>query len=335
MERRTVLSLGAGALAGIGLGSAHAAPPQAHLFGRSVTDFGVMPDTEQDQTRAIQKAIDEIAASSQPILIPPGTYTVAGVELPTGKPIHIQGAGQLSRLRHSSQKGFILTRGAAPGRALSLSQLALEANFKHGGSGPYGALQLQDGAASVHHVEIILHGGTGIAAGGATLDLSDLSISGHSGEGTGIDAKSSTVRLFRSRFAQCDIGVRITENSAAQIHDNVFVSCATHGASIASGTIQGNKFSGAGREAKIALRAGGPDRLGSLLVTNNMIENAQIGIGVSNAPEGYALISLNMITGARDGAIRALDGERPVGPDLARSSAESFRNLAIAGNVAL
>jgi hypothetical protein len=334
MERRTVLSLGAGALAGIGLSSAHAAPQQRQPFGRSVTDFGVVPDTGQDQTRALQKAIDEIAASGQPILIPPGTYTVAGLELPTGRPVHIQGAGALSRLRHASQKGFIFTRGAAPGQALSLSQLSFIADFEQGAAA-YGALQLQDGAASVHHVEIILHSGTGIAASSATLDLSDLRISGRGGKGTGIDAKSSTVRLFRSQLAQCDIGVRTTENSVAQIHDNVFVSCATHGASIASGTIQGNQFAGAGREARIALRAGGSNRLGSLLVTNNMIESAQIGIGVSNAPDGYALISLNMITGARDGAIRALDGDRPVGPDLARSSAESFRNLAIAGNVAL
>jgi hypothetical protein len=33
--------------------------------------------------------------------------------------------------------------------------------------------------------------------------------------------------------------------------------------------------------------------------------------------------------------VRALDGEKLVGPDLARSGSESFRNLAVLGNVAL
>jgi hypothetical protein len=42
-----------------------------------------------------------------------------------------------------------------------------------------------------------------------------------------------------------------------------------------------------------------------------------------------------MIQGAKDGAIRAMADGKLVGPDLSQRSAESFRNLAIAGNVAL
>jgi hypothetical protein len=40
------------------------------------------------------------------------------------------------------------------------------------------------------------------------------------------------------------------------------------------------------------------------------------------------------ITGANDGAIRAMDGAKPVGPDLAKASAEAYPNLAIYANVA-
>ena len=41
-----------------------------------------------------------------------------------------------------------------------------------------------------------------------------------------------------------------------------------------------------------------------------------------------------MITGAKDGAIRAMDGPKPIGPDLARASAEAYRNLSVYSNVA-
>jgi uncharacterized secreted repeat protein (TIGR03808 family) len=70
-------------------------------------------------------------------------------------------------------------------------------------------------------------------------------------------------------------------------------------------------------------------------VTDNLIRNAHIGIGVSaDSSAGYALITDNMISGAKDGAIRAMDGPTPIGSDLARASAEAYRNLAVYSNVA-
>jgi uncharacterized secreted repeat protein (TIGR03808 family) len=70
-------------------------------------------------------------------------------------------------------------------------------------------------------------------------------------------------------------------------------------------------------------------------VTGNLIRNAHIGIGVStDALAGTALISDNLITGAKDGAIRAMNGATPTGPDLATASAEVYRNLVVSTNVA-
>ena len=69
-------------------------------------------------------------------------------------------------------------------------------------------------------------------------------------------------------------------------------------------------------------------------LTDNLIRNAHIGIGVSVDPSaGTALITNNLITGAKDGAIRAMNGPTPVGPDLANASAEMYRNLAVYANV--
>ena len=39
-----------------------------------------------------------------------------------------------------------------------------------------------------------------------------------------------------------------------------------------------------------------------------------------------------MISGAKDGAIRAMKGPTPLGSDLAMASAEAYRNLAIYSN---
>ena len=69
-------------------------------------------------------------------------------------------------------------------------------------------------------------------------------------------------------------------------------------------------------------------------VTDNVIRNAHIGIAVSVDPAaGTALITDNLIVGSKDGAIRGLSGPTPVGPDLARESAEAYRNLAVYANV--
>lgn len=70
-------------------------------------------------------------------------------------------------------------------------------------------------------------------------------------------------------------------------------------------------------------------------VTGNLIRDARIGIGVSIDPSaGMALIASNIIGAFKDGAIRAMDGATPVGPDLAKESASGYRNLTVYGNVA-
>ena len=74
----------------------------------------------------------------------------------------------------------------------------------------------------------------------------------------------------------------------------------------------------------------------NVTANNNLVRDAEIGIGVSTHNEaGFALIATNMITAAKKGAIRAMDKDTPLGPDLSKSSAEAFRNLAVYGNVSL
>jgi uncharacterized secreted repeat protein (TIGR03808 family) len=95
--------------------------------------------------------------------------------------------------------------------------------------------------------------------------------------------------------------------------------------------VNGNIIEGA---PSYGILVGWGDYLRDVSVTDNVIRKAHIGIGVSVSPEaGTALITDNLIDGAKDGAIRAMKGPTPLGPDLARDSAEAFRNLAVYANV--
>jgi uncharacterized secreted repeat protein (TIGR03808 family) len=70
-------------------------------------------------------------------------------------------------------------------------------------------------------------------------------------------------------------------------------------------------------------------------VADNLIRDVLVGIGVSVDPSaGTALITKNLIAGAKEGAIRAMSGPTSIGPDLATASAEAFSNVAVFANVA-
>ncbi len=71
-------------------------------------------------------------------------------------------------------------------------------------------------------------------------------------------------------------------------------------------------------------------------VTSNLVRDAKIGIGISADPKaGYVFAANNFIAGAKQGGVRAMDYNKPIGNDLAQSGAEAFRNFALYGNVSI
>ena len=66
--------------------------------------------------------------------------------------------------------------------------------------------------------------------------------------------------------------------------------------------------------------AGRARRLRDVSVTENIVRNAYIGIGIpARRSAGSARITGNLISGAENGAIRAMNGPTPIGPDLVLS----------------
>ncbi len=74
--------------------------------------------------------------------------------------------------------------------------------------------------------------------------------------------------------------------------------------------------------------------LRDITATGNLVRNCGIGIGVSVNPKaGKALIADNMISGSKNGAIRAMNGDQAIGEDLAVAGAKPYANVAVASNV--
>ncbi len=117
---------------------------------------------------------------------------------------------------------------------------------------------------------------------------------------------------------------------------NLFLRAGDRGIGIAveaDAMVSGNVIEGAPRAG---IQIGWGRHLRDVSATGNLIREAGIGIGISAAPEaGYAFITNNMISKTKEGGIRAMDHNKPLGPDLAKSSSESYRNIAVFGNVSL
>jgi uncharacterized secreted repeat protein (TIGR03808 family) len=72
--------------------------------------------------------------------------------------------------------------------------------------------------------------------------------------------------------------------------------------------------------------------LRNIAATGNTIRNARIGIAVqAHEKAGAVLVASNLISGSRDGAVRAMRHAEPIGGDLARGAA--LGGVTVTGNV--
>ena len=100
----------------------------------------------------------------------------------------------------------------------------------------------------------------------------------------------------------------------------------------ADATVTGNTVEGA---PTAGIVIGWGRHMRDCVATANLIRNTRVGIMISSDNEaGAALVSGNMISGATDGAIRAMTLGRPHGPDLALTATETPR-IRISGNMAV
>ena len=83
MNRRHLIGASAAGVAGalaMSPDAARAAPP-ASALGRDVTQYGVRPGSPDDQTKNLQRAIDEATRAQVPLALPPGVYRTGMLRL--------------------------------------------------------------------------------------------------------------------------------------------------------------------------------------------------------------------------------------------------------------
>lgn len=105
IRRRQLLGASAAGVAGaLAIPSdAVRAAPLTSALGRDATHYGVKPNSSEDQTRALQRAIDDAARLGAPLALPPGIYR-------TG-PLRLQSGTQLTGVRGATK--LVFTGGAS------------------------------------------------------------------------------------------------------------------------------------------------------------------------------------------------------------------------------
>src|SRR5258707_15586629 len=69
------------------------AAPLTSVLGRDATQYGVRPGSSEDQTRVLQRAIDEAARAQEPLALPPRVYRTGLLRLANGPQLIGVGGG--------------------------------------------------------------------------------------------------------------------------------------------------------------------------------------------------------------------------------------------------
>jgi uncharacterized secreted repeat protein (TIGR03808 family) len=326
IDRRRLVALTAVASAMAGTQAAAAPAPQPSALGLLATQFGVQAATSDDQTLALQRAIDQAAGARVPLVLPPGVYRAGELKLRSGtRLIGIRGATRL-----------MLTQGpslisATQADHVAISGLALEG----------GAKSLAQGRGLIHiavarnlridDCEVNAAGGHGIALveveGAVTnttvsaavdtaihsLDARGLSIAGNTIRGAG----NNGIQIWRQ--AAGDDGSLVIDN---RIEDTA----ARAGGSGQNGnainifradnvTVRGNRIRGAAFSAvrgnaasNLQVIANTCSGLGEVaiyaefafegaVIANNTVDGAAVGVSVTNFDAGgrLAVVQGNLI----------------------------------------
>jgi uncharacterized secreted repeat protein (TIGR03808 family) len=118
-RRRFLAASAAGAATALASSAPRAATPS--LIGRDASQHGVHPNSPDDQTKALQRAIDDSASSGVPLALPPGRYRTGMLQLPNGA--QINGVRGASRLQFTGGASLFQNQG---GDHITIANLTLD-----------------------------------------------------------------------------------------------------------------------------------------------------------------------------------------------------------------
>jgi uncharacterized secreted repeat protein (TIGR03808 family) len=338
LNRRHLIGASATGIAGALAMSPDAAraAPLTSALGRDATQYGVRPGSPDDQTKLLQRAIDEAARAQVPLALPPGVYRTGMLRLQSGTQlIGVRGA---TRLVFNGGASMFLGEGAG---SIGLANITLD-----GSSIPLptrrGLLHCLSGRdIRITDCEITGSGGSGIwfeqvsgdvsgniitksaAAAIVSFDAQGLSVSRNTIQGT----NDNGIEILRTAIG--DDGTQVLDNRIEDIKagpggsgqygnainafraGNVMVrgnrirNCdysAVRGNSASNIQITGNSVSDV---REVALYS--EFSFEGAVIANNTVDGAALGVSVCNFNEGGRLAVV------QGNIIRNLLPKRPIG----------------------
>jgi uncharacterized secreted repeat protein (TIGR03808 family) len=117
----TLATSAAGALAASPAAQAATQDATTSALGVDATHLGLHPGSPDDQSRTLQRAIDECARTSTPLALPPGVYRVGGLRLSSGA--QLIGSRGATRLVSTQETPLLSASGAV---GVTLAGLVLD-----------------------------------------------------------------------------------------------------------------------------------------------------------------------------------------------------------------
>lgn len=311
-------------------------PALTSALGRDATHYGVRPNSPDDQTRALQRALDDAARAQTPLALPPGVYRCGLLRLSNGA--QLVGVRGATRLKFSGGASMLSAEGAGN---IDLTNITLD-----GGGialpkrrGLIHCLQGRD--IRIHDCEIVGSGGNGIwfenvageVRGNTIRQTATTAIVSFDALGllvaqnTIADASDNGIEILRTAIG--DDGTQVIDNRIENIKagpggsgqygnainafraGNVIVrgnrirNCdysAVRGNSASDIQITGNSVSDVREVALYSEFA-----FEAAVIANNTVDGAAVGVSVCNFNEG------GRIAVVQGNIIRNLLPKRPVG----------------------
>lgn len=360
LNRRNVLALMAG---GALLPFAHSAQAQvitAQLRGSiSAVDLGLTPSAADDQSRALQNALDVAAAEGRALYLPAGRYFVSNINLPSRTRLY--GVAGSTRLIYTGA-GHLLA--AAEGEMAHFADLVFDGANRPLGEYVPGILHLANVAdVRIEGCAFLGSGGSAIAVDrcGGRITGNDITGAADAGvraiESTGLSVTDNIVRdcgnngILIHRWTEGEDGSLVIGNRVERIradlggtgpYGNGINVYQAHGVTVAENRIADCAFSAvrANSSDNVAILGNNCARLGEMaiyaefsfeaaVIANNIIDGAASGISVVNFNEGGRIAT---ITG---NIVRNLSLEAPYFDDEPGFGIGMFleADCAVSGNV--
>ena len=232
---------------------------------------GLRPNSDEDQTATLQRALTGAARERASVHLPPGRFRIAGLTLPTGTRLMGEGVGATVLVQAGAQT-MLTARG---GEGIALHGMTLEGNPAATSATPLAAF-----------VDI------------AGLHIADLAVSRASG--TAVRLERCGGRIERCAISDADIGLFSLDATGLQVVGNVVDRCRNNGIQIwrSQKGYDGTQVL-ANRVARIAAEAGGSGqngnginvfRAGGVIVAQNVVRDCAFSAVRNNAGDDVQIL---------------------------------------------